>query len=420
MSAAEAERKSALFAAAERELPGADSAWFVPGRVELLGKHTDYAGGRSLLCAVERGFCVLARARPDTVVRVADAMSGSRVEFRLENPSPGAAQGWEAYPRAVVRRLVRDFGISRGMDLVFGSDLLAAAGLSSSTALCLGTFLALSRANDLGPSDAFRKAVPGLFELAEYLGAVENGKRYGPFAGDAGVGTLGGSQDQTAILCAIPGEVLQFRFDPVSFERRIPFPAGYTLVIGSSGATAEKSGAARAGYNAAALAVAEILRRWVEATGRNDRTLAAAVASAETARARLHLLIAGEPVLAARLRQFLAESEEIVPAAGEALACGDLEGLGVLVDRSQAEAETGLRNQTAETMQLARSARRLGAAAASAFGAGFGGSVWALVPTDEAEAFLEAWERSYLAAFPGMAGRAAFFPSPAGPSVVSF
>src|SRR5215469_7880933 len=62
MSQGEAWKKSDLFAKAERELSatggGEAMCWFVPGRIEVLGKHTDYAGGRSLLCTAERGFVV--------------------------------------------------------------------------------------------------------------------------------------------------------------------------------------------------------------------------------------------------------------------------------------------------------------------------------------------------------------------------
>src|SRR6266545_1519511 len=81
----EAEAKAGLFEAAERRLGSASSGgparWFVPGRIEVFGKHTDYAGGRSLLCAVERGFCVSAWPRPDRIVRISDARL--RVERQL-------------------------------------------------------------------------------------------------------------------------------------------------------------------------------------------------------------------------------------------------------------------------------------------------------------------------------------------------
>jgi galactokinase len=114
----------------------------------------------------------------------------------------------------------------------------------------------------------------------------------------------------------------------------------------------------------------------------------------------------------------MAESEEIIPAAAEALLHGDLETLGVLVDRSQAGAERGLGNQIAETIHLQRSARRLGAAAASAFGAGFGGSVWALIHLDRETAFRAAWAEDYGVAFPARGAAARFFPTRAGPGAV--
>ena len=79
-----------------------------------------------------------------------------------------------------------------------------------------------------------------------------------------------------------------------------------------------------------------------------------------------------------------------------------------------------LENQIPQTIHLARSARQCGAAAASAFGAGFGGSVWALVEAAGAEAFLAEWAERYRNAFPGEAENAAFFLSGAGPSLVEF
>jgi len=56
---------------------------FVPGRIEFLGKHTDYAGGRSLVCALERGFCVAAAPRADHTVRITDAGRYEDVEFAM-------------------------------------------------------------------------------------------------------------------------------------------------------------------------------------------------------------------------------------------------------------------------------------------------------------------------------------------------
>ncbi|HEV8355502.1 MAG TPA: galactokinase family protein [Gemmatimonadales bacterium] len=437
MSGPEAERKEPLFAGAARAL-GADPptrAYFVPGRVEFLGKHTDYAGGRSLVCAVERGLCLVAHARADARLRVAApgagapgtgapgtgaAGAGATAELALRPDLPVPWGDWSAYVATVARRLARDFpGLGTGVDLAFDGDLPPAAGLSSSSALVVGVFLALAEANRLTEREDFRAALPSPEAIGDYLGAVENGRPFGPWPGDHGVGTLGGSQDQTTILCARPGALLQMSWVPARFERTAPLPAGYGLVIGVSGVVAEKAGGARDAYNAASRATVELLAVWRAATGRDDPTLAAALAGPPHARTRLAALVDHEaPHLRARLDQFVTESDELIPAAGDALLRGDLTALGELVDRSQAGAERGLGNQIPETIHLQRSARRLGAAAASAFGAGFGGSVWALVESAKAEPFRHAWGEEYRAAFPPRAEAARFFTTRPGPAAL--
>jgi len=90
----------------------------------------------------------------------------------------------------------------RGADIAFASDLPPAAGLSSSSALVIATFLAISDLNALGAHDEYRRAIPDADHLAGYLGAVEGGAPFGSLDGDRGVGTFSGSQDHTAILCS--------------------------------------------------------------------------------------------------------------------------------------------------------------------------------------------------------------------------
>ena len=91
---------------------------------------------------------------------------------------------------------------------------------------------------------------------------------------------------------------------------------------------------------------------------------------------------------------------------------------GRLVDDSQQLAERLLGNQIPQTIRLARLARENGAAAASAFGAGFGGSVWALVAVDRAAEFLAAWKAAYRGEFPADYNRSSFFLSGAGPPLL--
>jgi galactokinase len=116
----------------------------------------------------------------------------------------------------------------------------------------------------------------------------------------------------------------------------------------------------------------------------------------------------------------VAETYEIIPAAADALHRGSLTEFGVVVDHSQRLAEAHLGNQVPETVTLQRSARELGAVAASAFGAGFGGSVWALVAEDEADEFLTRWSESYRKKHRKPAKESVFFLSRAGPHAYQF
>jgi len=432
MSEAEVARKSRLFARASAALGRRQTLrLWVPGRIEFLGKHTDYAGGRSLICTVERGLAVVAAPRDDRIVRITDAVTTEHVEIEL-GPTLAPADGsWTNYAITVARRIARNFpGPLRGADIAFASDLPAAAGLSSSSALVVATFLAIADLNAISAHEEYRRALPNADDLAGYLGAVESGAAYGALAGDRGVGTFSGSQDHTAILCSRAGALVQYAFAPVRFERVVALPHDHVFVIGASGVLAEKTGAALDLYNAQARRVHALLRCWHAATGRDDATLGDALSSSDTALERLraivrdpslaHALADGfEPVdLVSRLEQFAMESRTIIPAAGDALERGDLATLGELVDRSQRGAELLLGNQVPETFHLARSARSLGAVAASAFGAGFGGSVWALARQDEAQRLMQCWQENYESRFPEPAERASFFVTGAGPAAM--
>lgn len=384
-------------------------AWFVPGRVEMLGKHTDYAGGRSLLAAVDRGHTVTARAREDRTLLVTSSIARETLEIDLDAEPAGrlGAGHWSGYVRTVVDRLRANFpGRSRGAEISIESDLPLAAGMSSSSALVVGLALAYGELCRMGDEPAYRQVVTDRERLAEYLGCVENGQSYGPLAGHRGVGTFGGSEDHVAMLCGREAQMVQYSFCPVGFERAVPFPEDRALVIAVSGVQAEKTGSALEHYNRVSLSARDIVGIWNERTGRRDATLGDVVAADQGAADELRALIDPGTYLSARLSQFLEESERIIPAATDALAVGDLATFGSLVDVSQQLAEEGLGNQTPETVALQRLAREMGADAASAFGAGFGGSVWAMVPAERADRFAVDWVDRYADTFP-VAGRAA-------------
>jgi galactokinase len=385
-------------------------SYWVPGRIEFLGKHTDYAGGRSLVCAIERGVTLHATARTDSRIHITNAATGAETAFEISPRLSLPARHWIAYFKTVVRRLARDFPTCRrGVDVSFISTLPQDAGLSSSSTLVVACYLAIADANDL-PHRADD-------DLAGYLGAIESGAAYGEFAADKGVGTAGGSEDHVAIIASRPGELGQYSFCPVIHERQVPLPSDLVFVVAVSGVAARKTGAARGPYNRTSRQASELVKRWRRATGQQTSSLAALLRSSDNAPNEMLALVADEPALRNRLEQFLVESQGIVPAAGDALLQGDWEGLGILVDRSQDLAERCLGNQVPETSFLAGSARELGAVAASAFGAGFGGSVWALIPEATVEDFRHRWAAAYRTAFPQHALNAQFFITHAGPGV---
>ena len=415
---------SALSVTSEAHSARSPMAFFVPGRIEVLGKHTDYAGGRTMVAAAERGLCVAALPRDDRQIIVIDAATGQTIVFAADPDLKPQTGTWANYPMTVARRVARNFpGAVRGADIAIFSDLPPAVGMGSSSALIVGVFLALAEVNRLAARDEYWHNIGNKIDLAGYLGTIENGGSFGTLEGDCGVGTLGGHEDHTAILCAEPNHISQYAFCPIEFEKTIPMPPGHLFAVAASGVVNEKSGAAREKYNAASRLALTLTELWQRETGRDDPHLAAALSSSPDAAERLKAIVkstgAGQftpEALLARLEHFTFEASEIIPAAGDALAGGDLRAFGRLVDRSQRAAEQLLGNQTPETVFLAASARRLGAAAASAFGGGFGGSVWALVETSKADDFLSAWADVYLANFPQHTDVARFFATGAGPA----
>jgi galactokinase len=401
----------------------AAAAWLVPGRIEVLGKHTDYAGGRSLVAATEQGLALVATAREDNRLRVIDVERREIEETELR-PDLELPQGhWPVYPATVARRLAANFpGDLQGADIALASNLPSAAGLSSSSAFVVAIFLALAKVNSLEQRIEYRRQIDTPEKLAGYLGAIENGSSFGDLEGDAGVGTLGGSEDHTAILCSRPAELGQYRYAPVRLERSIPLPEDLRFAIAASGVAAKKTGGAREQYNRLSTLATEITAIWRRAHGTQARHLTAALAEAAGSpdAIRAVLTAAAETTLSAtellrRFEHFLEENDEIVVGGGDSLASGDLRTFGEMVDRSQRLAEELLDNQIAETVLLQRSARELGAVAASAFGAGFGGAVWALVEKDAIDRFVIAWSGRYLESFAEHQEKARFFTTAAGP-----
>lgn len=378
---------------------------FTPGRIEIFGKHTDYAGGHSLLAAVPRGIALVARPRTDGIVRIGDIFDGQVVEVDPAGDTPAHYHGMQRYVHVVAHRLHVNFpGCDLGINIAIASDLPRASGLSSSSALCVGVALALIKRANLRERPEWHQHLRRMHDLAWYLGSVENGVDFPGLPGTSGIGIRGGSEDQTAILACRTEHVSLYRFLPVTPLGETRMPDEWSFVIASSGVQADKADSVKDRYNRASYGARALHEIWNRRSGEHAQSLCAALAAGPSAVKRLEKWIDGDGTFSAdelqrRLHHFVRETAR-APKAAIAFRDADREALGQLSAESQHDAAELLGNQIPETITLAHLARELGAFGASSFGAGFGGSVWATVPTADAQRFGEEWTRAYAQRMP--------------------
>ena len=388
---------------AAREGPA--QVWWIPGRLEVFGKHTDYAGGRTLVCAIPRGFTLAVRARNDDIVAIVDARSGERARISSTADRPTHA-GWAHYVEVVAQRLVRNFPASRiAADIVFASDLPRASGMSSSSALVVGVAAALGAVAQLEARAEWRANIRAPLDVAGYYACLENGRTFGTLQGDAGVGTHGGSEDHAAILTGQPSMLSAFSFVPMRRLADVRVPDDWQFVLAPSGVPSEKTGAARDRYNRLSEGTGRLLQLW-NAIGAPASSLAGALSSTPDGASRLRASIDASKIpgwppaaLHARLDHFIREDARIVRAL-EAFESADVGAVAATAADSQQDAERLIDNQIPATSELVATALDRGAFAASSFGAGFGGSVWALVDRASARTFAKDWDSAAFLANP--------------------
>ncbi len=385
-------------------------SWYVPGRLEVLGTHTDYAGGSSLLAAMNRGVTATLADADEGIWVTSSSAPGT---VRADGETPLGRGHWGNYSRTVVRRLQDNFGSLRPAHITVDSTLPLASGMSSSSALMVALALCLADHNGLWDHPAWKENIRSDVDLATYLSTVENGMTFGSLKGSAGVGTFGGSEDHTAMIACEDGSLSEFSFCPTTLVRSVPMPDDWVFVVAVSGVLAEKTGDALEAYNAASANARALVEVWNEDAGETHEHLSEVLAvSSNVARLRE---LAEKRGLSDRLNAFLTESQVLIPAALAALERGDLAAFGQAANLSHANARDVLGNQLPATNFLQESALSCGAAGATSFGAGFGGSVWAVVTREDAEDFTARWEETYAEAFPEEASRASFIIARPGP-----
>lgn len=352
-----------------------------PGRVNLIGEHTDYNGLPVLPMALDRE--IVLRYTPRADGRVVLTNGDGRFPPTTFDLGPDiardAAGAWGNYPRAAAQALWRETGALRGVEGEITSTLPVASGLSSSSAMVVATALALL--------DASRRTVP----RERLMAVLAQGERY--------VGLQGGGMDQAISLGGIAGCALRIDFQPALHLEPVPVPSGWRIIVAPSLVEARKAAAgARDAYNARVGECREALSRVTSpesgVTSREARDYAdllSQVSAAEALKAGQATL---DNTLFRRFRHVVTEAGR-VDAAIAAMRANDLAAFGTLLRASHASLRDDYEVSAPALDELVRITESAGATGARLTGAGFGGCIVAATDGERVGAVLEALDREF-------------------------
>ena len=314
---------------------------FAPGRVNLIGEHTDYNLGFSLPFAIAQGVTVRGRALEAARVEATAIDLGEHDSFALEGPEP--ADGWRAFVRGACAELAGAGVPLRGAALEIVGDVPRGAGLSSSAALEVALVLALIA---LGGAPE-----PPRMELAQLCSRIEN----------EWVGAQTGLLDQITSLFGEPGRALLIDFRSLEV-RPVAFELGaWQLVTLDSG---ERHTHAGSGYNERRAQCEEACRELGVASLRE---------------ATLEMAATLPDPLSRRVRHVVSENARVLEAAA-ALERRELAALGPLLDASHASLRDDYEVSTQAVEATVARLHHAGAVGARIVGGGFGGHVLGLLP----------------------------------------
>jgi galactokinase len=336
-----------IAAALRAELPDAVGVFAAPGRVNLIGEHTDYNEGLCLPIALPHATYVAVAPRDDRRITVRSRQQDEAFESDLADLSPDTIGGWAAYAAGVAWALREDGIELPGVDLLVDGRVPLGAGLSSSAALECSTALALCAAAGISVErDRLVRAC--MRAESEVAGAPTGG------------------MDQSVSLYAERGHALLLDFRNGD-RRQVPWdPPGHTLLVVDTRASHELTDG---GY----------------ASRRADCEEAAQRLGLDSLReATEQHLDRLEGRIRARARHIVTEITR-VDATVAAITQGDWARVGELFDRSHASMRDDFEISVPELDQVVETARAHGALGARMTGGGFGGSAIALLPEDSVE-----------------------------------
>lgn len=314
---------------------------FAPGRVNLIGEHTDYNQGLALPFATTAGVTVTARPLDTGRVQALAVDLDERDEFALADPP--SAEGWRAFVHGAVAELTAAGYKLRAGSLEITGTVPQGGGLSSSAALEVSLCLALIALGDGEPGDAV--------SLAQLGSRIENDW----------VGAETGLLDQLASLCGERDHAVLIDFRSLEV-RQLPLPLGeHKLVTLDSG---ESHSLAGSGYN----------QRRQECRQACEQLGVESLRDAELEEAE-----ALPDPLDRRVRHVITENQRVENAVA-ALQGGDLAALGPLLDASHASQRDDYDVSTPAVEKAVKRLKQAGALGARLMGGGFGGHVLGLLP----------------------------------------
>ncbi|MFF7330826.1 galactokinase [Streptomyces sp. NPDC090306] len=351
-----------------------EGVWAAPGRVNLIGEHTDYNDGFVMPFALPHVTVAAVSRRADGLLRLhsADVDGGAEgdgvVELRLDDLAPESDRSWTAYPAGVVWALREAGHPVTGADVHLASTVPSGAGLSSSAALEVVVALALN--------DLFELGLKG-WQLARLCQRAEN----------VYVGAPTGIMDQTASACCEAGNALFLDTRDLS-QRQTPFDLaaeGMRLLVVDTRVKHAHSdgeyGKRRAGCEkGAALLGVDALR---------DVPFAELDAALER--------LGDEEEVRRLVRHVVTEDERVERVVG-LLEAGDPRAIGPVLTEGHASLRDDFRISCPELDLVVDTANASGALGARMTGGGFGGSAIVLVEEADAETVTKAVEGAFGAA----------------------
>lgn len=342
-----------------------EGVWHAPGRVNLIGEHTDYNDGFVLPFALSRGVSVAAARRDDGMIEVRSRQAPAAVTAPVDGPpvvSEGwpAEHAWAAYPVGVAR-VLREHGTG-GASLLIDSDLPQGAGLSSSAALECATALALC---DLYGVEIDRPALARLAQRAENEQA----------------GMPCGLMDQSASLLCTAGHALMLDCRS-GLSSQVPFDpaaAGLALLVVDTRASHTLTGGEYGRRRAECEEAASLLG--VDAL-RDVKDLAAALGTLR------------DPALRRRVQHVVTENHRVEAGVG-LLRAGALPEFGAMLNASHLSLRDQFEVSWPEADTTVDVALRAGARGGRMVGGGFGGSVIVLTPAARADKVRDAITAAY-------------------------